>query len=87
MDHQSNTPVVLPCGGSVEPLETIPGQAIPRRTGRASFGSYGAGLFEHRHVALSVAPPEVRRVRNLLKNQCMVEIARFGQNPEDPEDD
>jgi hypothetical protein len=34
-----------------------------------------------------VAPAEVGRVCNLVKNQCMVEIARFGQNPEDPEYD
>jgi hypothetical protein len=55
--------------------------------GRGGFGSYGAGLFEHRHVALRVAPAEVRRVCNFVKDQCVVEIARFGQNSEDPEYD
>jgi hypothetical protein len=55
--------------------------------GSAGFGSYGASLLEHHHVALRVPPPEVRRVCNLLENQCMVEIARFGQNPEDSEYD
>jgi len=55
--------------------------------GRGGFGSYGAGLFEHRHVALGMAPAEVRRVCNLVKHQCMVEIARLGQNPEDSEYD
>ena len=53
--------------------------------GTGCFGSYGAGPFEHRHVTLRVAPAEVRRVCNLVKDQCVVEIARFGQNSEDPE--
>jgi hypothetical protein len=34
-----------------------------------------------------VAPADVRRVCNLVKNQWMVEIARFGQNPQDSEYD
>jgi hypothetical protein len=55
--------------------------------GRGGFGSYGAGLFEHRHVTLRVAPAEVRRVCNFVKDQCAVEIARFGQNAEDLEYD
>jgi hypothetical protein len=55
--------------------------------GSGGFGSYGAGLFEHPHVTLRVASAEVRRVCNFVKDQCVVEIARFGQNSEDPEYD
>ena len=55
--------------------------------GRGGFGSNGAGLFEHSHVPLRVSPAEVRCVCNLVKDQGVVEIARFGQNPEDPEYD
>ena len=50
--------------------------------GSTGFGAYGAGLFEHRHVALGVAPAEVRRVCNLVENQCMVEIPRGALWPE-----
>ena len=63
---------------SNEPPEAIPGEAISRRMGRGGLGSYRAGLFEHRYVALRVALAEVRRVCNLVKHQCVVEIARPG---------
>ena len=77
----------LACGRPNETLETIPGERISPDTGGGGFGSYCAGLFEDRHVALRVACDEVCRVCDLVKDQCMVEIARLGQDSEDPEYD
>jgi hypothetical protein len=70
---------------SNQPVETISRETIFRRLGGGNFGSYGAGIFEHMHIALRVGPTEVRGVRNFFNGQCMAEIARFGQDSEDPE--
>ena len=82
--HDRVGPVDSGCWDSYEPAETIPGETI--RSGTAGVGScsYGASLFEHRHVALRVALAQVRGVCNLVKGHC-VEITRLGQYPEDPE--
>jgi hypothetical protein len=69
-----------------EALETIAGETVFRGLGRGNFGSYRAGMFEHIHIALGIGPAEVCGVRDCINRQCMAQVARFGQNSEDPED-
>jgi hypothetical protein len=42
-------------------------------------------MLEHIHIVFRVRPAEVRGIRNLFNGQRVAEIARFGQDTEDPE--
>jgi hypothetical protein len=70
-----------------EPLQAISGEAVFRRLSRSRCGPYRAGMLEHINIVLRVRPTQMRGIRNLFNGQRVTEIARFGQDAEDPEYD
>ena len=65
-----------------ESRQSVAGEAVAQRVHRRGFRAYGAGSLEHFHVALHTALVEMRRADDLIENQRVIDVARFGQNPQ-----